>query len=71
VPRVKYAKGYQPTNSFSMSYVSRKVIFPGVCGDVWRCTDIKNYIYAGLVQYDCHISINVHCSKCEINVESM
>jgi hypothetical protein len=30
VPRVKYAMNYRPTNSFSMSYASREVIFPGV-----------------------------------------
>jgi len=30
VPRVKYAMNYRPKNSFSMSYASRKVIFPGV-----------------------------------------
>jgi len=30
VPRVKYAMNYRPKNSFSMSYTSRKVIFPGV-----------------------------------------
>jgi len=30
VPRVKYAMDYRPTDSFSMSYASRKVIFPGV-----------------------------------------
>jgi hypothetical protein len=29
VPRVKYAMNYRPKNSFSMSYASRKVIFPG------------------------------------------
>jgi len=29
VPRVKYAMDYRPKNSFSMSYASRKVIFPG------------------------------------------
>jgi len=29
VPRVKYAMNYHPKNSFSMSYTSRKVIFPG------------------------------------------
>jgi hypothetical protein len=29
VPRVKYTMNYRPINSFSMSYVSRKVIFPG------------------------------------------
>jgi hypothetical protein len=29
VPRVKYAMDYRPTDSFSMSYASRKVIFPG------------------------------------------
>ena len=28
--RVKYAMNYRPKNSFSMSYASRKVIFPGV-----------------------------------------
>jgi len=30
VPRVKYAMNYRPKNSFSMSYASRLVIFPGV-----------------------------------------
>jgi len=30
VPRVKYAMNYRPTNSFSMSYASREVIFPDV-----------------------------------------
>jgi len=29
VPRVKYAMNYRPKNSFSMSYASRKDIFPG------------------------------------------
>jgi hypothetical protein len=29
VSRVKYAMDYRPRNSFSMSYASRKVIFPG------------------------------------------
>jgi len=29
VLRVKYAMNYRPKNSFSMSYASRKVIFPG------------------------------------------
>jgi len=29
MPRVKYAMDYRPKNSFSMSYASRKVIFPG------------------------------------------
>jgi len=29
VPRVKYAMDHRPRNSFSMSYASRKVIFPG------------------------------------------
>jgi len=29
VPRVKYTMNYRPKNSFSMSYASRKVIFPG------------------------------------------
>jgi len=29
VPRVKYAMDYRPKNSFSMSYASRKVVFPG------------------------------------------
>jgi len=29
VPRVNYAMEYRPENSFSMSYASRKVIFPG------------------------------------------
>jgi hypothetical protein len=29
VPRVKYAMDYWPIDSFSMSYASRKVIFPG------------------------------------------
>jgi len=29
VPGVKYAMDYRPKNSFSMSYASRKVIFPG------------------------------------------
>jgi hypothetical protein len=32
VPRVKYAMNYRPKNSFSMSYASRKVIFPGAGG---------------------------------------
>jgi len=32
VPRVKYAMDYRPKNSFSMSYASRKVIFPGAVG---------------------------------------
>jgi hypothetical protein len=36
-----------------------------------RCADIKKYTGVGLVQYDCYISINVHCSKYGINVESM
>ena len=30
MPRVKYAMDHRPKNSFSMSYASRKVIFPGV-----------------------------------------
>jgi len=30
VPHVKFAMNYRHKNSFSMSYVSRKVIFPGV-----------------------------------------
>jgi hypothetical protein len=30
VPRVNYTIDYRPKNSFSMSYASRKVIFPGV-----------------------------------------
>jgi hypothetical protein len=30
VPRVKYAMDYRPKNRFSMSYASRKVVFPGV-----------------------------------------
>ena len=30
MPRGKYAMNYRPKNSFSMSYASRKVIFPGV-----------------------------------------
>jgi len=34
VPRVKYAMNYRPKNSFSMSYPSRKVIFPGVIGNI-------------------------------------
>ena len=29
MPRIKYAMNYHPKTSFSMSYVSRKVIFPG------------------------------------------
>ena len=29
MPHVKYAVDYRPTNSFSMSYASRKVILPG------------------------------------------
>jgi len=29
VPRVTYAMDYRPKTSFSMSYASRKVIFPG------------------------------------------
>jgi len=29
VPRAKYAMDYRPIDSFSMSYASRKVIFPG------------------------------------------
>jgi hypothetical protein len=33
VPRVKYAIDYWPKNSFSMSYASLKVIFPGV--ELW------------------------------------
>jgi hypothetical protein len=30
VPHVNYAVDYRPKNSFSMSYASRKVIFPSV-----------------------------------------
>ena len=29
MPRAKYAMDYRPIDSFSMSYASRKVIFPG------------------------------------------
>jgi hypothetical protein len=29
VPHAKYAMDYRPIDSFSMSYASRKVIFPG------------------------------------------
>ena len=37
MPRVKYAMNYGPKNSFSMSYASRKVIFPGVDRNVVNC----------------------------------
>jgi len=37
VPRIKYATDYWPKNSFSMSYGSRKVIFPGEAVTHHRC----------------------------------
>ena len=54
MPRVKYAMNHRPKNSFSMSYASRKVIFPGgpsfsnrICSPIptyFRCM----HMYLGL-----------------------
>ena len=38
MPRVKYAMNYHPKNSFSMSYASGKVIFPG--GEVYEAVEV-------------------------------
>ena len=44
VPCVKYAMDYRPTDSFSMSFTSSKVIFPGVEGSMlpWTSKDSLN-----------------------------
>jgi len=48
VPRVKYAMDYRPKNSFSMSYASRKVIFPGgATGEVGLPTPLDFSINSG------------------------
>ena len=46
MPRVKYAMNYRPKNSFSMSYASRKVIFPGVA--IPQCIDDYNHHMGGV-----------------------
>jgi len=54
VPRVKYAMDYGPKNSFSMSYASRNVIFPGVLITDVPYSQVEK-IY--LMVYDMYLSI--------------
>jgi len=57
VPRVKYAMDYCPKNSFSMNYVSRKVIFPVVCTLTWYCI-------SGCISVIVYISAMVYLPLC-------
>jgi len=62
VPHVKYAMNYRPRNSFSMSYASRKVIFPGVAMSC-ACTPVC-IVQARLDLYFCQcivlLQIQIH-----------
>jgi hypothetical protein len=53
---------YQPKNSFSMSYASRKVIFPGVVMDycnIPACLEAINEVIALLQHFQTLFSYNI------------
>ena len=58
MPRVKYATDYRSKHCFSMSYASRKVIFPGgIIGGF-----MSNMIISCGEPFVWHVSINTYCS---------
>jgi hypothetical protein len=64
VPRVKYAMDHCPKNSFSMSYASRKVIFPGALPINCDNQGALSHITTGIIKACTkHIDVCYHNSR--------